>query len=202
MAVEFDGKMVGDALKMAANVTDILAEKRKDDKVMDNRGDICENVNQQPQHQVVQVQVGDPEGKKKPQVVKKTMETHIHKEFPDNRALTDAECDLALRKAQMEHELKLRELDLNMQREEIARKDRLEREERERKEEAKRQEEDEKSFKKAMKWILGIGGACIGGSFVLEGWKAWQKSKRQMIASAQVPALPSPTVVEAEAKVQ
>ena len=194
--MEINTNVVSDALKTAANVTEFLnkrTEKEKEDAALEATDNSYTNTNTQPQHQVVQVQLGDPNAPKTPvvpPVVKKKKETHIHREFPEDRAMTDAECSLALEKAKMEHELKVKEMEYRKAKEEQDRKDRLEREarmreERERHEkERKEQEERENKFLgKVFKWLCGsaVCASVIGGA--VELYKFWKKGKTPAASS-------------------
>ena len=160
--MDINTNMISDGLKTMANVTDLLTKKKEEG------GDIS---NSQPHQQQVQVVVGDQEKKDpKPMILREKHETHIHKEFPDNRAMTDAECELALKKAQMEHELKLKEMEYQREKDERDRRDRIEREERER----QQQKENEKFAGKVLKWGLGVIAALGLGYGGYRGYRAWK----------------------------
>lgn len=99
--------------KLAANMT---APKKEETK-MDSKSS-CGGNN-------INIKLGDDE-KKEPQ---KIVEEHIH-EFPENRAMTDAECNLALKRADMEYRLKeerLRQDIINEEREYKMKQDKAER---------------------------------------------------------------------------
>ena len=92
--------MANSVAKVAAN----LSEPRKEAKP-DNYTHKDDNSNKaQTGSQSVIVAV---DKKKEP----KPIEKHIH-EFPETRALTSEECELALKKAQMDYELKRRNQDI------------------------------------------------------------------------------------------
>lgn len=141
---------LGDSVKLAANLTEVT--KMGGLIPSDNS-----NNNESNPSQTVQIQIADKDpSEKKPTILREKHETHIHKEFPDNRSLTDAECDLALKKATMENELKKMEMEAKMKREELERADRLAKEERERKEKEERRIRNEKKSK-----VRSIIAACI-----------------------------------------
>ena len=117
--------------KVAANVTD--PEKKKEKPAN-------ENLNQQHQ-QSVNVLVGEQEKKPSvPIIVKEKPETHIHKRFPDNRALTKDECDLEVTRLKLEFEEAERERAYRKEMEEKYMKERKEREEKYMKERKEREE--------------------------------------------------------------
>lgn len=92
--------MANSVAKVAAN----LSEPRKDKKpdTYNHKDDNSNKAQTGSQSVIVAV-----DKKKEP----KPVEKHIH-EFPETRALTSEECELALKKAQMEYELKRREQDI------------------------------------------------------------------------------------------
>lgn len=90
--------VAGSAAKVAAN----LSEKKEQPKSIPV-GDSDNSNNASTGSQNIQIHM-DSGKKKEP----KPVEKHIH-EFPDNRPMTDAECDLALKKAQMDYDLKKNE---------------------------------------------------------------------------------------------
>lgn len=164
--MDINTNMISDGLKTMANVADMLNKKKEEG------GDIS---NSQPHQQQVQVVVGDQEKKDpKPMILREKHETHIHKEFPDNRAMTDAECELALKKAQMEHELAMLKARYEQDNKEAARIDRLEREEYEKRQKEKQEEKNDKFFKKAGKWGLAILAAIGAGYGGYRGYRAWK----------------------------
>lgn len=212
--MDINTNMVNDTLRTMANVTDMLAKSErsigkveKDKDLMNTDGSFNST---QPQHQVVQVQLGEL-GEKKPAVppvppvVKKKKETHIHKEFPDDRALTDAECNLALEKAKMEHELAIKRMEYDAMMAENRRLDQLEREriqreldEKHEKERKEKEQEENHFLGKAFKWVLGtgVGLGILGGGIELV--KALKKSNQPTPSYRALPA--GNPVVEAAKK--
>lgn len=158
---------LGDALKLAAN----LSESAKDYKPNDNSNSAQTNPNQTVQIQMTPAPAKEEE--KKPMVIREKPVTHIHKEFPDNRALTDAECNLALEKAKMENDIKRREMEYRQMMDEITRRDRLAKEEQERKDREERRIRNEKRSKRRA-IVAGIFGAVIAG---LTGYSMYKDYK-------------------------
>lgn len=87
--------MAGSATKLAANLSE--AKKEPKPQPYNQTDDNSNKATTGSQTVVVSM-----EGKKKEP---KPIEKHIH-EFPESRALTEQECELALKRAQMEYELK------------------------------------------------------------------------------------------------
>ncbi len=147
---------LGDAVKLAANLTESAKNVTKLPP-SDNSNNTQSNPNQ-----TVQIQIADPSKKEEPKhtVVYKKPETHIHKDFPDNRALTDAECQLALKKAEMEWDLKMKQQEYDRERQDAERRDRLAREAQDRKIAEEKRIKEEKKAK-----IRGI----VGGIFAALG---------------------------------
>ena len=119
-----------------------------------------ENLNQ-PHTQTVEVKVGDPNGQK-PAVIREKNETHVHKVFPDNRELSERECEVEKLRLQNEHDIKVRELEYRIKLEDEARRERKERTEYERRE-AERRRNDAKKFNRRLAIGLGAAGTvCLG----------------------------------------
>lgn len=135
------------AENISSNKNPVKQEKKED------------NTNQ-PHNQMVEVKVGNPEENRKPMILKEKNETHIHKTFPDDRALSEAECEIEKIRLTNDHELKMKELEFRIAQETAAREDRKEREEYARKERERRQEQDKKFFRR-LGWIAG-GVAVVG----------------------------------------
>lgn len=138
--------------KFVANITDSKPQQRPPQEKKQ------ENLNQ-PHNQTVEVKVGDAHpGNPKPTVIREKNETHVHKVYPDQRELSDRECDVETLRIQTEHERKMRELSFRMEMEMENRRERKEREEYERKERERRRERDRK-FTRNM--CIGIGAAGL-----------------------------------------
>ena len=145
---------LGDAIKLAANLSDSAKEKKEMSYITDDSNSTqTTNPNQQ-----VQIHIGDQDKKKEePVVIHEKPETHIHKEFPDERALTDKECELALAKAKMENDYKNRELEYRQYKEDLDRRDRLNNEALKRKDKEEQRAKNERKEK-----IAGIVCAILG----------------------------------------
>lgn len=107
MDTNINGNVIQKSLETVANVTKMaanLSESKKNDQKRENRSEYRGgNTTQQPHTQTVEVKVGGDTGNQKPQVIEKRPETHIHKHFPDNRALTEDECKLEKFRIEMEY---------------------------------------------------------------------------------------------------
>ena len=161
---------LGDAVKLAAN----LSEATKKDP-MRNISDNSNNTQSNP-NQTVQIQISDKEKEtadKKPVIIREKPETHIHHDFPEGRALTDKECELSLKKAEMENRLKEKEMEYQSYREDQERHDRLIHEEQERKEREERRIRNEKRAK-----VRGIVVACLAALGIgVIGYSVYKDSK-------------------------
>lgn len=89
---------LGNVTKIAANLSEAKKEKPATPPRPMNSDD---SNNAQTGNQSVNIKVESGRKQKEP----KPVEKHIH-EFPENRPLTSEECELALKKAQMDYELK------------------------------------------------------------------------------------------------
>lgn len=170
MDINLNAENFGKALDTITNITKTAAnvtnpEKKKSEKHQYKEGD---TTNQQHQ-QTVEVKVGDPSGASvKPVIIKEKPETHIHKHFPDNRALTKDECDLEGVRIQLEYEDRTAERNFKREMELRAQEERKEREAYEREERRKKEEERRKQRKirNAVAGAVGIGflgflGYCL-----------------------------------------
>lgn len=88
--------VAGSATKLAANLSE--AKKESPKPISDD----CDNSNNASTGSQ-NIQIHMDSGKKKEQ---KPVEKHIHT-FPENRPLTTEECELDLKKAQMEHQIRM-----------------------------------------------------------------------------------------------
>lgn len=168
---------LGDAVKLAANLTEAKKDKKDED--------ICTTQQSNP-NQTVQIQMTHPEKteKKEPVIIHEKPETHIHKEFPDERALTDAECDLALKKAQMEYELKLKQMEHDNYIFEEDRVDRIKREALDRKEREEKRIRNEKKAK--VRTIVGGIFAALGiGAIGYAMYTDYRDHKQPSVISAE-----------------
>ena len=167
--------------KTAANLTEKKEEKP-----------VNETTNQQHQ-QSVNVMVGEQEKKTVPIIVKEKPETHIHKRFPDNRALTKDECDLEQVRIKLEFEEAERERNFQREMDEKNRKERKEKEEQERAERIKREEERKRARKRRQMVAGGIGIGLVG--LAVYSWMRndrdgrihWQKLPEPVKPVADIP---------------
>lgn len=90
---------LGNVTKIAANLSEAKKTTEKAVPVRPLNSDDSNNA--QTGNQSVNIKVESGHKAKEP----KPVEKHIH-EFPENRPLTSEECELALKKAQMDYELK------------------------------------------------------------------------------------------------
>ena len=124
-----------------------------------------ENMNQ-PHTQTVEVKVGDTNSQPKPQVIHEKKETHIHKAFPDQRELSERECQVRELELRNEHELRMKELNFRMLSDEQDRRERKEREERRR--------AQEKRFARNAGICFAVAGVvtvgCLAADFYTNTW--------------------------------
>ena len=169
--------MAGSAMKLAAN----LSEKKEEPKPAPIHQSDDNSNKATTGTQSVNV-VLDSGKKKEP----KPIEKHIH-EFPENRPLTSEECELALKKAQMDYDLSL-----TKQRYEERCYDR---------EWQYRMEQDKKNERKG--WIKRvIGGILIAIGAGSVGYSIYADYKSNKASAAQPKALPESIPVKTEGEVK
>lgn len=175
----------GDAIKLAANLSGV--KRPEADRYSDDSNRAAQQSNPQ---QTVQIQL--PESDKKPQMAIPTIihdkaETHIHNEFPNDRALTDKECELSLEKAKLQHSLEVQRFEYRKFQDEVLRKDRLAREAQERKDKEEKILREEKKAKR--RTIIGSIFAALGVGLV--GYSMYQDHKNNQTQHMnQVPQTP------------
>ena len=190
---------VANLTKLAANITD----PNKQPKPQKQTTQKAESTNQ-PHTQTVEVKVGDQGEGKKPVIVKEKTETHIHKHFPDNRSLTDAEVELEKYRLDLEYAEKDKERAERMELEQYARKEREKLEEKAREAAEKRAEQNEKTRKR----LLILGSVMAGIGLVGTGYYLYTDSRRNRGARLALPAqktypelnIPGAVSVEGEVK--
>lgn len=182
---------VANLSKTAANVTD-PEKKQKTDRRKYKEGD----TNNQQHQQTVEVHVGEAEKAPQPVVIREKPETHIHKRFPDNRALTKEECALEEIRVKLEFEESERERNFQREMDEKNRKERKEREEYERAERIRKEAERKRQRKIHSAIAGGIGLSLVG--FALYSWTRDERSRR----FSQSPALPAASEVKVEGTVE
>lgn len=147
---------ISNVTKLAVNVTD--PNKNKPEKK-----EYRSNQTSQPHNQTVEVKVGEGiQQVPQPTIIEKKAETHIHKDFPDNRPLTDEECKVKTHIADLEDADKEKERAFKMKVLEMELAERKEQAEYERAEAERRREEARKAGKRAL--IIGgiFGGIALG----------------------------------------
>lgn len=154
MNVKLDENVFSKGLETLANATRIASN------LTEGKPKEPEKPMNQPHNQTVEVKVGGENTEaKKPVILKEKHETHIHKPFPDGRALTAEECAIEKLRIEKEYEEKQAEREYRIWLEEENRKERREREARER-EEAERRRAEDRKFYKRLGIITGILGAA------------------------------------------
>lgn len=136
--------------RVAANLTDNKPKPQQPEKK-------TENMNQ-PHTQTVEVKVGEQTPTSKPTIIKEKSETHVHKVFPDQRELSERECQVRELELRNEHELKMAELKFRVQQDEYRR----EREEHERKERERRRERQQRHSRNFCIGMGVLGLAAVG----------------------------------------
>lgn len=157
MGVNLDPNAFNKAAEIAKNITRVAANVTDpNNKPKPQQEKKTENMNQ-PHTQTVEVKVGEQNPAQKPTIIKEKSETHVHKVFPDQRELSERECNVRELELRNEHEYKMEELHWRMQMEAENRKERKERDERDRKEREERRQRDRKFARN-----LGIGLGAVG----------------------------------------
>ena len=156
MGINLDSNAVNNGIQTMKNLTQVAANLTKEHKPSQEKPK-QENTNQ-PHTQTVEVKVGEQGNSPKPIILKEKPETHVHKYFPDNRELSDRECEVRAMELKQEHEYKMRELEHQIMLDEQARLDRKEREERAEKDRERRRERDRRITRNV---CIGLGAACV-----------------------------------------
>ena len=172
--MNMDQNFINNGMEILKNTTTLAAKVATAGNNGNQQQKKPDNLNQ-AHNQTVEVKLGEPSADyHKPIVLHEKKETHIHKPFPEGRALSDQECEIEKLRLENEHELKMKELNFRIQQEDYARIERKEREDRERKEREARRERERKFNRR-----LGIGFAAIGvvGLGAI-GWDLYTNSRR------------------------
>ena len=162
MDVNVFGKAL-DAVNTVGKVAENLTSNKKQQAQNPPQPKPEKSNTNQPHTQTVEVKVGDPDRKEKPVVVHEKNETHVHKAYPDGRALSKDECEVEKIRINtaFENNKEEREYQLTLERERRA--ERREREEYERNERDRRNAERKKSDRRF--WtVMGIftAAAVVG----------------------------------------
>lgn len=195
MAINLDTNTLNKGAEIMKNVTQVAANLTRANTPKPQEKPKQENMNQ-PHTQTVEVKVGDQAtGAGKPLILKEKSETHVHKVFPDQRELSDRECEVRTLELKNEHEYKMRELEWRMRTEEEARKERKERE--------ARAEEDRKWRRERDRRFARNAGICVGAVCVITaGAVAYSLYTDSRNARNQRLAIPASEVVPAEGSVK
>ena len=162
---------INTAGKIVANLTDPKRPQSQPNNPPPKGGD--KSSNNQPHTQTVEVKVGDPENRNKPMVIHEKKEEHIHKTYPDDRAMSKEECEVEKLRIQTAHENAKEDREFRLQMDERDRKERRERDEYER----RRREEAAAAKKKSDRrfWICAslFGAAFLGatGYFIYDDYR-------------------------------
>ena len=191
MAIDVNSNMIQKGLETIANATKVAAnvtegnKKAKENKPHDNQKG--GNQTNQPHNQTVEVKVGQEHWPlPAPQIIEKKPETHIHKTYPDNRALTADECKLEEMRIKFEQENKVEERKYRMIVEERAYKERKEKLEYER----KQAEERKREMAKKRKIRNLVGGAIGVGLFGLIAYNWYTSNRNPAVGGNSVQSLP------------
>lgn len=165
--------------RVAANLTDNKPKNPQPEKK-------TENMNQ-PHTQTVEVKVGEQNPAVKPTIIKEKSETHVHKVFPDQRELSERECQVRELELRNEHELKMAELNFRIRQEEQNRNDRREREEHDRKERERRREK-ERRYSRNICIGMGVLGLAAVGCYAFDLYTNSRGVKNHRAALPEQPA--------------
>lgn len=162
--MEINADTANKAIETMANIAKIGANLTNENKPARKNNDRPKggDTNNQQHQQTVEVHVGEQKDIPKPVIIKEKPETHIHKHFPDNRALTKDECDLEGARIQMEYEDKKEERAWQRELELLRIRERKEHEEYERKERL-RKEAEQKKRRKVRAAVAGTFGCAALG---------------------------------------
>jgi len=190
---------VNNITKIFSNVTD--PNKNPPEKKSQYKGGDSTN---QPHTQTVEVKVGDQgNDNKKPVILKEKTETHIHKHFPDNRALSPEECEIEKMRLTLEYQEKDKEREHQIFLDNRAREEAKEAEEKAR----ERFEKEEERRKKRDKRMLIVGSILAGVGLVGTGYYLYTDSRRNRAAESALRQqermrLEVPKMIETEGEVK
>ena len=150
-----------DAINTAGKIVANLTDPKKPQQPA-NLPQPKPNNNNQPHTQTVEVKVGNPDGQKdKPVILHEKKETHVHKAYPDGRALSKDECEVEKLRIQTAHENMKEEREYNREMESYRREERREREEYERAEKERAREERKRRERKGTIICTTLGLAAL-----------------------------------------
>lgn len=192
MDVNVFGKAL-DAVNTAGKVVENLTSNKKQQNPLPQPKPEKSNTNQ-PHTQTVEVKVGDPDRKEKPVVVHEKNETHVHKAYPDGRALSKDECEVEKIRINTAHENNKEEREYQLTLERERRAERREREEYERSERERRNAEKKKADRRF--WI--IFGVAAAATVVGIGYCMYTDNRAARTAGLPVPESKSNLTVTKE----
>ena len=131
-------------------------------------------------------------------VVHEKKETHIHKPFPDGRELSARECEVEMKRIELEYQAKKDNIEYLAQQEELRRKERREADELARKERERRREEN----RKANRRLLIFGGAVVAGLLGISAYCVYTDSRTPRTYGLPVPEQKKVNAIEAEGSVK
>lgn len=180
---------LGSAVKLAAN----LSEKKPE--VTDSSNNTVTNPNQ-----TVQIQIKDEKKEEpKPMIIHDKQETHIHKEFPEERALTDSECALAKERLRVQEQKDIREFEFKKYKYDLDRKDMEALQNRVQQYYEKQEAKNEKRRK--VRIILGGIFAALGATAI--GYSIYADNRNAKMNTTQSkPALPESSVIPVDVQIK
>jgi len=162
--------------KLAANVTDAKSAAKQTTEPK-------QDISSQPHTQTVEVKVGS-EQDKKPTVIREKPETHVHNYFPENRELSERECQVREMQLKFEAEEKdkAREFELKKFELELKERERLEARADRFREEQK--EENKKFWKRFLIGVGAVAGIGVGCACIDRYTSSWSSSSSRLGISA------------------
>lgn len=157
MGININSNAINDGAQTLKNLSQVAANLTKPQQKPQEKPK-QENFNQ-PHTQTMELKIGDMAPQPKPLVLKEKSETHVHKYFPENRELSERECQVRELELRNEHEYKMKQLDDMIRAGEEYRKDRKEKEELERRE---REETRRRGRRNAAIFMGALGVAAVG----------------------------------------
>ncbi len=185
--------------KVAANLTDAEKKANRKEKTTEKN-----DINQAHQ-QSVNITLGEKDKPclpPMPMVIKEKPETHIHKYFPDNRALTKDECDLEQFRINTEEKRALREFEYRMKMADQERQDRKEREAYEREERLRKEEEQRRQRKRRKIAAYTVGGLLGAGILCAAGYGIYSDIRASKASGNNRLPEEGETVIKAEGSVE
>ena len=193
MGININSNAINDGAQTLKNLSQVAANLTKPQPKPQEKPK-QENFNQ-PHTQTMELKIGDMAPQPKPLVLKEKSETHVHKYFPENRELSERECQVRELELKNEHEYKMRQLDDTIRAGEEYRKDRKEKEELERKE---REEARRRGRRNAAIFMGALGVAAVGGV----AYYLYTSSRNPANQRVAIPSAETVTMVPGEGTVK